>query len=692
MACALQHIPGNRPNPAWAEEQMNGALRLTCLLAAALVASCGGETKDDISQAESRLTAFQSCEELETYIEDTAIREMEEMLDGQGGWGWFGGPVRAEADASAPTAGSTPNQASAPDHSETNTQVAGVDEADFVKTDGNRVFYLVGSRLFVIKSWPAEQTAIESETQIEGYPQEMFLAGTRLVVFSTVPRAYDPSLGTTGISPDYWYGYWYWNASAVKVSVFDVSTNTPAPLRAWYLHGQYASSRRIGSSVRLLLSADLQRPEYVWPEYNERGILDSSKNAAKAENARRIRARSLDEWLPNSYATESGHSVAVPRNCTGYHRPTAPTRLGLVTVATLNLANAGAAADMTAVIAQSGEVYSSHEALYIATSDWWSRSTSSYQPRTHLHKFSLASPDRALYVASGSVPGYIVDQFSLDEHQGHLRVATTNWIDNGMFDQSTTVNRVFVLGEASGSLQIVGQTPGIAPGERIYSSRFSGEKGFVVTYRQIDPLFTLDLSDPTNPRVLGELHIPGFSTYIHLLDAEHLLTIGNDTTATGTGETRNGVALQIFDVSDMANPRLTAKQVIGTRSGYSQALWDHKAFNYFAKTGMLAIPFTDWNESATGGDYWSYFTSTLKVFHVDAAGGVAPMGEVSHADFYQQQNQHDWYWWYGPDIRRSVQIEGFVYSFSYAGVKVNRVADLSPVVAVPMPRENLTQN
>ncbi|MGI5863999.1 MAG: beta-propeller domain-containing protein [Myxococcales bacterium] len=672
---------------------MNGALRLTCLLAAALLASCGGESKDDISQTESRLTAFQSCEELEAYIEDTAIREMEEMLDGQGGWGWFGGPGRAEDNATAPSAGNAPGQSSRPDHSETNTQVAGVDEADFVKTDGNRVFYLVGSRLFVIKSWPAEQTAIESETQIEGYPQEMFLAGNQLVIFSSVPRAYDPSLGIPGISADYWYAYWYWNASAVKVSVFDVSTNTPEPLRAWYLHGHYSSSRRIGSSVRLVLSADIQRPEYLWPAYDERGFLiDSAKDAAKAENARRIRARTLDEWLPSSYATESGHSVAVPRNCTAYHRPTAPTRLGLVTVATLNLANSGAAADMTAVIAQSGEVYASQEALYIATSDWWSSWTSSYEPRTHLHKFSLASPDRALYVASGSVPGYIVDQFSLDEHQGYLRVATTTWVDNGPFDPSTTVNGVFVLGEAEGTLQIVGRTPAIAEGERIFSSRFSGEKGFVVTYRQIDPLFTLDLADPTNPRVVGELHIPGFSTYIHLLDAEHLLTIGNDTTATATGETRNGVALQIFDVSDMANPRLTAKQVIGTQSGYSEALWDHKAFNYFAKTGMLAIPFTDWNESARGEAYWSYFTSTLKVFHVDAAGAVTPVGEVSHADFYQQRSQNDWYWWYGPNIRRSVQIEGFVYSFSYAGVKVNRVADLSAVAAVAMPPENLTQN
>jgi len=153
-------------------------------------------------------------------------------------------------------------------------------------------------------------------------------------------------------------------------------------------------------------------------------------------------------------------------------------------------------------------------------------------------------------------------------------------------------------------------------------------------------------------------------------------------------ETRNGVALQVFDVSTMTNPLLTAKTLIGTRNGYSEALWDHKAFNYFAKTGTLAIPFSDWVPSAN--DYWGSFVSQLQLFHVDA-GAVTPLGAVDHKDLYVRNQLHEWYWWYEPYIRRSVQVEGYVYSFSHAGVKVNAVAAPGTTVAVvPVPPEPTT--
>jgi len=638
---------------------MTPTLRWTSLAVLALaMAGCDGATPvgdkpDDTTDQKAGLVSFQSCTELETYIKDNAVLEMRDSLDGNGyWWGRWGG----EGDFATPGAANDASgaKASAPDHSETNTQVAGVDEADFVKTDGLRVFYLVGRRLMVFKSWPAAATAIASTTQVEGYPSEMFLseADHALVVFSSVPAwTYDPSVPSP--VDRYTWDYWYWYADATKVTVYDVSTDTPVVKNEYYLGGWYVSSRRIGSVVRMVASGALRWPELKWWidnwDPNDQVKNEMAMEQLKADNEAKIRARPLSQWLPHSFIVVNGQKLDVSSDCTKFHKPTVGARLGLASISTFDLANPGNL-DTTAVIAEVGQIYANTESLYIATPQWWWGwwwNGGTMDQRTWLHKFSLTDPSKVSYLGSGSVPGYIIDQFSMDEHDGYLRIATnlTLWDQN--WQNQYTENRVYVLATANGLLTAIGATPPIAPGERIYSSRFEGDKGFLVTYRQVDPLFTLDLSDPANPAVVGALHIPGFSTYIHLLDTNHLLTIGEDTvTDPETGrELRNGLQLQIFDVTNLATPLLTAKTVVGTRYGYSEAMWDHKAFNYFAKTGMLAIPFTDWVPCATNStetcDYWGNFVSQLKLFHVDAAGAVTPMGEIDHKDVYQGWNQRD---------------------------------------------------
>lgn len=667
---------------------MNRPTLSVLCFASALLAACGGSSnRGDLETAHSALVTFRSCSELETYIQDTAVLQ---MRDGIRSYRY----VLSEAvPAASPT--DTAGKA-APDHSETTAQVAGVDEADFVKTDGNRVFYIVGRRLLVLRSWPANETKIVSTTQIEGYPTEMFLSGDKLVVFSRTPSwTYDPSVAIP-YDRSYWYD-WYGYSDATKVTVFDVTSDTPIAKNEYYLGGSYASSRRIGSVVRLVLSASLRWPDIAW--YLDTRSADEAANdaalaALKDENEAKIRAWPLEKWLPKSTTAVNGVKRDVTPECMKYHKPTAGARLGLATVATLDLEHPEIL-DLTTVVSEVGQIYANLDSLYIASPQWWwgrsSADANAPLPHTWLHKFSLAQPDRTSYLGSGGVPGTLIDQYSMDESDGFLRVATnvTDW-SNG-WQNPKTENRVYVLAEKDGELAQVGATPPIAPGERIYSSRFAGTKGFVVTYRQIDPLFTLDLSNPTDPRVVGELSIPGVSTYIQPLDENHLLTVGMDTVsdpATGA-ELRNGVALQVFDVSDMAHPTLTAKATVGTRHGYSEALWDPKAFNYFAKTGVLAIPFTDWIPGAN--DFWGTFVSQLKLFHIDAAGKIDPLGAIDHRDLYQQWNETVWYWWYEPYIRRSVQIESFVYSFSYAGVKVNDVnAPTVSVATVPVPPEDMT--
>jgi hypothetical protein len=232
-----------------------------------------------------------------------------------------------------------------------------------------------------------------------------------------------------------------------------------------------------------------------------------------------------------------------------------------------------------------------------------------------------------------------------------------------------TTNRVTVLGQDGGKLKLTGQSEELAKGERIFSSRFIGDKGFVVTFRQVDPLYTFDLSNPAAPRKVGELKIPGFSTYIHPIDANTLLTIGVYMPETGTGP-RN-LQLSLFDVSNFAAPKQTFTQIVGSSYGWSEAQSEHKAFNYFPERKMLAIPFSDYVSSGT--DPWGTFRSELKVFDVDAATGFKLRGSVSMKDVYVSAGTPSWAWYYSPWIRRSVMATDmgtdYVYAITDAGIR-----------------------
>ncbi|MBL9039614.1 MAG: beta-propeller domain-containing protein, partial [Archangium sp.] len=322
---------------------------------------------------------------------------------------------------------------------------------------------------------------------------------------------------------------------------------------------------------------------------------------------------------------------------------------------------------------------------------WWPQP--GQRDATYLHQFDISHPDGAVYAGSGVVDGSIVDQFSMDEWNGHFRVATTvqSRVPDTQNPQNTwgrieTTNRVSVLRNVNGSLDVVGQSAELAPGERIMSSRFIEGKGFVVTFRQVDPLFTFDLTDPTNVRKLGELKIPGFSTYLHPIDADHLLTIGTYVPEPVNGQPQDwrarALQLAIFDVSDMANPRQTFTQLVGTAYGWSEAQHEHKAFNYFPAKKLLAIPFASWESDwSSGSSYWSSFTSDLRVFGVDATTGFTPRGAVSMRDLYQVHNYGNWSYYWTPAVRRSVMADDYVYAISDAGLRVAHISNLSAPLA-----------
>ena len=676
-----------------------------------VLAACGerGATPPGV-ESRVQLLGFESCDALEGYIEDSVTQDMESYLrrirDGE--WGW----VRGAEDA-APNAAAMPGSSAAPAaYTTTNTQVAGVDEADFVKNDGTRIFVLSGHRLLATRSWPPQSLALAGSLEIEGWPREMYLdEQDRVVVISQVEASTEPGPGGAR-ECGFAECYWYWSGTT-KLTVVDVSNlAAPAVLDEVYLPGSYDGSRRIGTSVRVVLSDWFRYPAGLryYPEYDpadpdkyqNKALLAAALELLRRDNERLIRAQRLEDWLAKGRRRlRDGRLVDVSYACTDFARASSPVRPGVVTIATLDLADLGKPPARTSLIAEPGELYATTQSLYIASQHWWWWPALGQSDWTYVHKFDISSPSGAVHVASGCVAGHIVDQFSLDEHDGYRRLATTTATrvadPNLPWGRLETANRISVLAESGGALTLVGQTPPLAAGERIFSSRFLGDKGYLVTFRQVDPFFTFDLSDPRQPRAVGELKVPGFSTYLHPIDDDHLLTIGvyqpePDQNGNVDWQQRR-MKLSLFDVSDFAHPVERATQLVGTAYGWSEAAYEHKAFNWFADKQLLAIPFSDYARSG-GVNYWDSFVSELRVFHVDAATGITPRGALSMHDVYLAGGAHDWRWWYSPFVRRSVMASDadghtFVYAIADAGLRVADLAAITqPLATVLFPQQS----
>jgi uncharacterized secreted protein with C-terminal beta-propeller domain len=276
---------------------------------------------------------------------------------------------------------------------------------------------------------------------------------------------------------------------------------------------------------------------------------------------------------------------------------------------------------------------------------------------TVIHKFELdpSLPEPVRYSASGEVKGWTLDQFSMSEFDGYLRVASTEfdwwW---GTTPEEEAASSVTVLADdGSGNLAQVGHVGGLGPGEQIFAVRFMGLRGYVVTFEQIDPLFTLDLSDPTDPTVVGELEVTGFSSYLHPVGDEWLLAVGQEADEEGRVL---GLAVSIFDVRDFADPKLAHRYLVEDEErawSWSEALSDHHAFTYHR--GVLSIPIYLWKAEGR--------FSGLLVLAIDPNEGIWELGRIDHQDL-ARNDHHPW-------MRRSVYIEDAIYSLSSAGVKVN---------------------
>ncbi|MCH8852145.1 MAG: beta-propeller domain-containing protein, partial [Planctomycetes bacterium] len=445
-------------------------------------------------------------------------------------------PVGQAAPAADGSAVSDDSSVVAPGFSTTNVQEIGVDEADVVKTDGQYIYMLVGSELRIIQAYPASELQELASVPLDGSRwsnSQLFLSGDRVIAitqpshifFNDVDVVGEPIVSSTDeedrapatvivLSPIErieLFGL-YWGHQKTAVTVIDVADpSAPVVEAEWELDGYYVDSRMIDGVLHLVLNQSPYIP------------FDLEPAAITTEN--------IEKFIPSygvSFADGSEDSGMLVM-WDDFYRPADPDGYNITSVVSIDTANPKAEFGSVAIMADPGTVYASTTALYLTDPNY--DYFGEWRETLDIHKFALTKGGAA-YSASGSVEGRLVNQFSLGEYQDHLRVATTTgrpWA----WDAQTSTNNVFVLAADGDTLKTVGSITGLAPGEQIYSARFLGERGFMVTFRQIDPLFALDLSNPADPRVAGELKITGFSEYIHPLDEDHLLTLGRAGTDEG---------------------------------------------------------------------------------------------------------------------------------------------------------------
>ncbi len=399
--------------------------------------------------------------------------------------------------------------------------------------------------------------------------------------------------------------------------------------------------------------------------------------AAKQYNLAVVEQSKLGDWLPHYVledlsAGEPKYTSGLLLECDNVKHPGDYSGLATLSVLTVDLTKSLALGKGVGVFSEGETVYASQDNLYVTTTPWRPELWLSEEMgggtgegfSSYVHKFSLASAEQADYIASGEVRGRIRSQWSLSEHAGDLRLATTDQLG---WDNTTSENFVSVLRQQGDELVQLGQVGGLGKGEEIQGVRFIGSVGYVVTFRQTDPLYTIDLSDPSAPKVRGELKIPGYSAYLHPIDETTILGVGLDGTEEGQVL---GLQLSLFDVSDLDDPKRIHTATVGDSEwGWSEALFDPKAFLFWQKTGLALLPV----------EWYAYDEQTMleTSFHgalgytIDAEAGIVQLGSIEHPVVENDE------YYYSSGIRRSMVIGDQVITLSEEGLKASLLGDLS---------------
>ncbi|MDZ7678878.1 MAG: beta-propeller domain-containing protein [Acidimicrobiales bacterium] len=613
---------------------------------------------DDVELVSALLQRYDSCD---AFLADVKAEALERVgpygLGNQHGYpiGLGGGDGRmafAEAgDDMADSAGSAPAPTATgtdPAFSGTNLQEQGVDEPDLVKTDGTLAAAVSGDRLHMIDVVDPSDPQLLSSTPLAGHGAELLLDGDRLLVLQRTGQHWGPpqplhgeaigapagaagtgssaSGGGDRVAP----GPYLPSAELTTIAMVDISDpETPRAERTWTVEGGYLSARAVDGTARIVARSNpASTLAFVYPSG------PNAEEAATEANRAVIEASTIDDWVPSLTVSDADGTVTTETRvapCDQLYRPSVFSGFGLVSVLTADMGGDGVNENDGVGVLSSGEtVYASPTSLFVATNQWLDpepdpATSEDIMPvpprrsqRTDVHQFAIDEPGPAHYLASGSVEGRVLNQFSMSEHDGHLRIAVTE-DRNG----SDSASSVVVLSRDGETLDEVGRVGDLGVTEQIYAVRFMGDRGYVVTFRQIDPLYTLDLSDPADPKMLGELKIPGFSSYLHPVGQDLLVGVGQDATDDGRV---TGSQVSLFDVSDPADPQRVSQLDLGEGTN-SEVEHDHRAFLFWEDLAVLPFTAYRWED---GDD--SMRTGAVGVDIDVEARALSERGRISHAD------------------------------------------------------------
>ncbi|MEL7036055.1 MAG: beta-propeller domain-containing protein [Cyanobacteria bacterium J06592_8] len=643
---------------------------------------------------------FNSEDQLTTYLVEDALEKYSNLFGEEISYGYSPFDVTLNSTTFAET---DVTGTATVNFSETNTQEQGVDEADLVETNGEYIYQVTGQTLTIVDARNSEQLTLASETDLKdlGNIEGAYLYNDQLTVISTT---FPWQIWSGGLFPD----FAPFPSPTVNVTVLDVSDPNSVEIEETSsLDGYLLSSRAIGDQVYVVTQDSFGLPT---PELKlKQGEPTDSANEAKLSLSSGVTTNGLTSvsgsitgnstdglsvsgsitqtssdlsansssltifpWPPKQtyvYETEEEYlkriegqelELALPEFTTvddqgkilregllneaeNIYKPLDENPFNIASVSVFDVDDNQAGPNSSTGIPTNNlnELYMSLDNVYLLKNNWWRSG------QTGLLKVDLESLD---LVATGEVPGRVLDQFSVDEEGGFLRVATTTGFGRN------SENNVYVLEQDGETLETVGSIEGIAPGETIQSARFEGDYGFLVTFVQIDPFFTLDLSTPTNPEVAGELKLPGFSEYLQVIEN------AEKTQVLGIGRESNDLKVSLFDATDFDNPKEVDSYIFEGRYSSSEAQWDPQAVGYFPEFDTLAIPFRTSNGE-----------QGMRVFDVDAEEGFSELGDITHD---------------GERIRRSLVIDDELYAISNDRVTVHDIQTLELVDEIILPKSD----
>ncbi len=703
-------------------------------------------------QEQSQLRKFSSYEELAGFLK-TGMESARYSYGHSGSFGrGFASPMVMEASVKTTAA---KESAISADYSTTNIQVEGVDEADILKNDGKYIYTIAGKKLIIVDAYPAENAKVVSETELKGTPIDIFVNKDRLVVFSRdYNRQSNDELGRFPYPRPF-------DGEATLIEVYDITDKeTPVKAKDLAISGGYHGSRMIGDYVyavanqqayyyggmeepvplpAIMENSNLKEvpaseiyyfdtPDYGYSYINVVAL--NTQDDAEEYTSKTYLAGNTQ----NMYVSTGNIYVTYTRWNSIYSMPLEAVDDVYIPLLPNDVAEkVKSIRDSNASLWQKMELIEEELNRYSdAVGENESRKlknrieekTAELEDKlarnaeqTIIHRIAISEGDID-YNGQGSVPGHVLNQFSMDEHKGHFRIATTSTARSTtafiiesqvkaipvvgeqvapaikpVIDRQHSTNNIYVLDE---SLSIAGKIEDLAPGESIYSARFMGDRAYLVTFVKIDPLFVIDLSEPTNPRVLGKLKIPGYSDYLHPYDENHIIGIGKEATGSEQGNFAwyQGIKLALFDVTDPENPKEMSKYEIGDRGTDSDALHEHKAFLFDRQKNLLVIPvlLAEIDKTKYAGELpsWAYGDYTWQgayVFNLDTENGFQLKGKVTHLPEGDDSLMKSGYYYGGSpySVKRSLYMDNVLYTISGSKIKMNDLSDMSEVNSVKLP-------